>query len=212
MKSHLRICSSICALLLAATLLCFAKDTNKVAATIGKSAAPVRATNWARLFAVSGVKNCYQVTTNLFRGAQPTAKGMANLKAMGIKTVINLRAFHSDKDEVAGTGLKSVRFETQPWRSKEEDVIRFLKAVADTNNQPAFVHCKRGADRTGMMCAMYRIAVCGWTKKEAIAEMKAGGFGFNPLWNNLVTFVEKTDVDKLKRQAGLSEQQKGAVK
>ena len=163
-----------------------------------------RPANRAQKIEVAGIKNCFQVTTNLYRGAQPTAKGMAQLKAMGIKTVINLRAWHSDKDKVAGTGLKSVRFETEPWHGDEEDVVRFLKAVTDTNNLPAFVHCKRGADRTGMMCAMYRVVVCGWTKPAAIAEMKEGGFGFNPLWHDLVSFVEKADVDKLKREAGLT--------
>lgn len=164
-----------------------------------------RPANWAQKNEVAGIKNCFQVTTNLYRGAQPTAEGMAHLKAMGIKTVINLRAWHSDKDKVAGTGLKSVRFETEPWHGEEEDVVRFLKVVTDTNNLPAFVHCERGADRTGMMCAMYRIVVCGWTKPDAIAEMKNGGFGFNPVWQELITFVEKADVDKIKRAAGLAE-------
>ena len=163
-----------------------------------------RPANRAQKIEVAGIKNCFQVTTNLYRGAQPTAKGMAQLKAMGIKTVINLRAWHSDKDKVAGTGLKSVRFETEPWHGDEEDVVRFLKAVTDTNNLPAFVHCKRGADRTGMRCAMYRVVVCGWTKPAAIAEMKEGGFGFNPLWHDLVSCVEKADVDKIKREAGLA--------
>jgi hypothetical protein len=59
-----------------------------------------RPADWAQKIEVAGVKNCFRVTTNLYRGAQPTAEGMAQLKAMGIKTVINLRAFHSDKDEV----------------------------------------------------------------------------------------------------------------
>jgi len=164
-----------------------------------------RPTHWARKIEVAGVNNCFQVTTNLYRGAQPTAEGMAHLKAMGIKTVINLRAWHSDRDKIAGTGLKSVRFETEPWHGDEDDVVRFLKVVTDTNNLPAFVHCERGADRTGMMCAMYRIVVCGWTKPDAIAEMKNGGFGFNPVWQELITFVEKADVDKIKRAAGLVE-------
>ena len=130
---------------------------------------------------------------------------MAQLKAMGFKTVVNLRAWHSDKDRVAGTGLKSVRFEMEPWRGDEAEVIQFLKIVTDTNSLPAFVHCERGADRTGMMCAMYRITVCGWTKQEAIAEMKDGGFGFNPVWQELVTFIEKADIADIKRQAGLAE-------
>lgn len=162
-----------------------------------------RPANWAQKTEVAGIKNCYQVTTNLYRGAQPTAEGMAQLKAKGIKTVVNLRAWHSDKDKVAGTGLKSMRFELEPWRGDTEEVVDFLKVVTDTNNLPVFVHCQRGADRTGMMCAMYRITVCGWTKQQAIDEMKNGGFGFNPVWKDLVTFIEKADVADIKRRAGL---------
>ena len=167
---------------------------------------------WASEVKRPGLPNLYQVTTNLYRGAQPTARGMEQLKAMGIKTVINLRTFHSDKDKVAGTGLKSVRFESEPWHSEQEDVVRFLIVVTDTNNLPAFVHCQRGADRTGMMCAMYRITVCGWTKPQAIAEMKNGGFGFNPLWKNIVRFIEKADVAEIKRQAGMAAKQTPALR
>jgi protein tyrosine/serine phosphatase len=169
----------------------------------GETNIAVRPGRWAQKIEVAGVQNCYQVTTNLYRGGQPMAEGMKQLKLLGTKTVINLRAFHSDKDEVAGTGLKSVRFETKPWHAEEEDVVGFLKVVTDTNNLPAFVHCQRGADRTGMMCAMYRIVVCGWTKPEAIDEMKNGGFDFNPVWDNLVSFIEKADVEKLEREAGI---------
>ncbi len=181
------------AALFAATVFGLAGETNTA----------VRPANWAQKVEVAGVKNCCQVTTNLFRGAQPTAEGIKQLKALGIRTVINLRAFHSDQDKVAGTGLKSVRFETKPWHAEEEDVVGVLKVVTDTNNLPVFVHCQRGADRTGLMCAMYRIVVCGWTKPEAIDEMKNGGFDFNPAWHGLVSFIEKADIADIKRQAGL---------
>ena len=67
------------------------------------------------------------------------------------------------------------------------------------------MHCQRGADRTGLVCAVYRVAVCGWTREEAIREMKEGGFGFNPAWENLVRYVEQVDVEKLKREAGLAD-------
>ena len=169
----------------------------------GETNAAARPASWARPLAVPGITNFYQLTTNLYRGAQPTAEGLARLKALGIKTVVNLRAFHSDRDRVAGTGLKSVRFETKPWHAEEEDVVGFLKVVADTNNLPVFVHCQRGADRTGMMCAMYRIVLCGWTKPEAIAEMKDGGFAFSPVWQNLVDFIEKADIADIKRRVSL---------
>jgi protein tyrosine/serine phosphatase len=182
----------IAALILTATLG-FAGSTNL----------PARPAKWAQPLEIKGVRNFHQVTTNLYRGAQPTAEGMKQLKAMGIKTVINLRAFHADQDKVAGTGLKSVRFETKPWRAEREDVVGFLKVAADTNNLPVFVHCERGADRTGLMCAMYRIVVCGWTKPEAIDEMKNGGFGFNPTWHELITFIEEADITDIKNRAGL---------
>lgn len=183
--------------LLIAALLFFA-------ATAAPAQSPTnRPANWAQPIQVAGVKNCFQLTSNLYRGAQPTAAGMARLKAMGVKTVVNLRAWHSDKDKLAGTGMKSVRFEMEPWRGDTEEVVQFLKVVTDTNNLPAFVHCERGADRTGMMCAMYRITVCNWTKEQAIDEMKNGGFNFSPAWHELVTFIEKADIADIKRRDGL---------
>jgi protein tyrosine phosphatase (PTP) superfamily phosphohydrolase (DUF442 family) len=164
-----------------------------------------RPANWAQALAVTGIGNCYQLTTNLYRGAQPTAEGIRHLQALGVKTVISLRYLHSDKDVVAGTGLKSVRIKMEPWHGDEDEVVMFLKAATNTNNLPVFVHCERGADRTGTMCAMYRIAVCGWSKEQALDELKHGGFGFNPMWQNLVSFVEKADIAKIKRLAGLPE-------
>ena len=159
-----------------------------------------RPMEWAQPLVRPGISNFYQVTTNLYRGAQPTAEGMKQLKAMGIKTVVNLRSYHSDKDEVDGTGLKSVRLEMKPWHAEDEDVIGFLNVMADTNNFPVFVHCQRGADRTGMMCAMYRIVDCGWTKEQAIDEKRQGGFHFSPVWRDLVKYIEKVEVDGIKRR------------
>jgi protein tyrosine phosphatase (PTP) superfamily phosphohydrolase (DUF442 family) len=162
-----------------------------------------RPANWAQPMTLPGVANFYQVTSNLYRGAQPTAEGMKQLKAMGIKTVINLRAFHSDKDKVAGSGLKDIHDEMTPWHATEDEVVEFLKTATETNNLPVFVHCERGADRTGTMCATYRIVVCGWTKQQAINEMKNGGFAFSPAWQNLIDFIEKADIANIKRRAGL---------
>ncbi len=159
-----------------------------------------RPTHWAQKIEVAGIKNCYQVTPQLYRGAQPTAEGMKHLQALGIRTVISLRAWHSDKNVLAGTSLKPVRLKMVPWHSDEDEVVFFLKAATDTNNLPVFVHCERGADRTGTMCAMYRIVVDGWSKEQALAEMKNGGFGFNPAWQELVTFVEKSDVAAIRRR------------
>ena len=181
------------AILLSANL-CFAGSTNEL-----KS----RPANWAAPLNKPGLSNFYEVTTNLYRGAQPSAQGMAELKSMGVKTVLNLRSFHSDNKLVASGDLKLARLHMKPWHAEDEDVVAFLKIANDTNNLPLFVHCQRGADRTGMICAMYRIVYCGWTKEAAIKEMKEGGFHFNPGWENLVDYINKVDVEALKKRAGV---------
>jgi len=177
-----------------ATSLSFAGSTNEV-----KS----RPANWAAPMNKPGLSNFYEVTTNLYRGAQPSAQGMTELKSMGVKTVLNLRSFHSDNKLVSSGELKLARLHMKPWHAEDEDVVAFLKIASNTNNLPLFVHCQRGADRTGMICAMYRIVYCGWTKETAIQEMKEGGFHFNPGWQNLVDYINKVDVEALKKRAGI---------
>lgn len=162
-----------------------------------------RPANWAIPLQEPGLSNFYQVTTNLYRGAQPTAQGMKELKKLGIKTVLNLRSLHSDTGLVSSGDLKLARLHMKPWHAEDEDVVAFLKIVSNTNNLPVFVHCQRGADRTGMICAMYRVVICGWTKDSAIQEMKDGGFNFYPGWKNLIDYIEKSDVESLKKRANI---------
>lgn len=175
--------------------VCFAGQTNDFQA---------RPANWAKPLKEPGLSNFYEVTTNLYRGAQPTAQGMKELKKLGVKTVLNLRSEHSDSALVDHEELKLARLHMKPWKAVDADVVKFLKIATDTNSLPVFVHCQRGADRTGMMCAMYRVTVCGWTKAEAIKEMKEGGFAFYPGWQNLVDYVQQADIQALKKRAGIS--------
>jgi protein tyrosine/serine phosphatase len=158
---------------------------------------------WAVGIEKPGLPNFHRVTKTLYRGAQPTEKGMGELKTLGVKTIVNLRAFHSDHDRVEGTGLAYEHIDFKTWRAEDEDVVRFLKIVTDTNRAPVFVHCQHGADRTGTMCAIYRVAVCGWTKDEAIKEMTQGGFGFHKTWQNLIQYVRDLDIEKLNQEAGI---------
>jgi len=158
---------------------------------------------WAQPIELPGVPNFHKVSDNLYRGAQPTEEGMKELKKLGIKTIINLRSFHSDRNEIGDTGLDNEHIYMQPWRSENEDVVRFLQIVTDPNKTPVFVHCQRGADRTGTMCAIYRIAVQDWPKDEAIKEMTEGDFGFFEGWQNLIDYIRNLDIEKIKQQAGI---------
>ena len=162
-----------------------------------------RPDNWAAPLQRKGLPNLYEVSPTLYRGAQPSAVGMRELKAMGIKTVLNLRSFNSDRDKLRDTGLAYEQISMKAWHPEREDVIRFLKITTDKNNAPVFVHCQHGADRTGLMCAVYRVAICGWTKEEAIREMTRGGFGRHIIWRNLVQFIRDLDIDAVKKEAGV---------
>ncbi len=170
---------------------------------IADTRAAERNTNWATRVEQDGLPNLHRVSTNLYRCAQPTAAGLRAAEKLGIKTVISLRAFHTDKDEVESTTLRTERIRFNTWHPEDEDVIRFLKLVSNTNNGPYLIHCLHGADRTGTMIAIHRIAFEGWTKQEAIKEMTDGGFGYHTVWRNLIKYLNELDVEKLKKKAGI---------
>jgi len=158
---------------------------------------------WAEPVACEGVPNLHRVSDGLYRGAQPNAAGMIQLKAMGVKTVVNLRKFHSDRDEIGETGLAYEHIYINPLHPEDEDVVRFLQIATDASRRPVFVHCQHGSDRTGLMCAAFRVAVQGWSKQEAIAEWTQGGFGFHESLRNLVKYFRKLDMEEIRRRAGL---------
>ena len=156
---------------------------------------------WAEPMTLAGVPNLHKVSDKLYRSAQPTAEGMTNLVALGIKTVVNLRDNHSDSDEIGDLPLKARRIEIFTANMKDKYVDEFLSFVDDTNAVPVLVHCQHGADRTGTMCAMYRILREGWTADDAIDEMKNGGFGYHSVWGNLPRFIRKSAEKRAKANA-----------
>ena len=158
---------------------------------------------WAKAVQAEGLPNLHKVSDELYRSAQPSAVGMVNAKDLGVKTVVNLRSFHSDRDEIGKTALAYEHLYFKTWHPEEEDVVKFLKIVTDVKQTPVLVHCQHGADRTGTMCAIYRIVVLGWTKEDAVREMTTGDFGFHEVWKNLPPWIMALDVDALRRQAGL---------
>ena len=94
--------------------------------------------------------------------------------------------------------LEEISFKT--WHPEDEDVVRFLRIATTPALQPVLVHCRHGSDRTGTMVAVYRIVVEGWTKAQATDEMVNGGFGFHPMWQNLLRYIEALDVDAIRAQ------------
>ena len=77
-------------------------------------------------------------------------------------------------------------------------MIRVLRILKDPAKGPFLIHCLHGADRTGTMCAMYRLVVQGWSKDDAIKEMTEGGFGYHAMWGNLIRYLRNVDVERIR--------------
>jgi protein tyrosine phosphatase (PTP) superfamily phosphohydrolase (DUF442 family) len=172
-------------------------------ATANENTTQQRPPNWAQAVKMDGVPNLFKVSDYLYRSAQPSAIGMQNLKEAGIETVVNLRSFHSDRDEIGDTGLGYEHIYMKAWHPEEKEIVRFLQIVTNPKRTPVIVHCQHGADRTGIMCAAYRVVVQGWSKEEALKEMTEGGYGFHPIFQNLSTWFDELDVDRIRERAKL---------
>ncbi len=160
---------------------------------------------WAEPLSRPGLPNLHKVSDDLYRGAQPTAEGMEQLDALGIKTIISLRSADTDRKILHTTGPTYEHIPMVAWHAEDDDVVRFLRIVTDESRLPVFVHCQRGADRTGLMVAVYRIAVQGWSKEQAIDEMTHGGFRFYSGWRNLPRYIRDLDINAIRRRAGIAE-------
>ncbi len=135
-----------------------------------------------------------EVNPQLYRGGQPTRAGFRLLKQKGIKTVINLHRGRDEQELVEGLGLKYVYIPLSAWdRVSGQDIEKYFSVVDDPANQPVFVHCRRGADRTGFMIGLYRIARQGWSAEQAYREAREIGmhWWYRGLRNQLFEFTEE---------------------
>jgi len=130
--------------------------------------------------------NFHQVNSQLYRGGQPKPGGMSRVKALGIKTIVNLRGedaqTQAEGAEARELGLSYHSIPLPEFSGpKEEDVQRVLDIINAPENQPVFVHCRRGKDRTGTIIASYRIAHDGWNSADAKKEAKARGMSWTQI-------------------------------
>jgi tyrosine-protein phosphatase SIW14 len=124
-----------------------------------------------------GLPNFGRVTESLYRGGQPTSDGLNELRAMGVEMVVNFRENRTEtekeKRKVESLGMKYTGI---PWSANHDpssvQIVEFLDLIRANPHTKIFVHCRRGADRTGVMIASYRIAVEHKSVAEAVSEMR----------------------------------------
>ncbi|MGB7024922.1 MAG: protein-tyrosine phosphatase family protein [Candidatus Acidiferrales bacterium] len=123
-----------------------------------------------------GVRNFARVTDTLYRGAQPSSAGFNALRHMGVGIVVNFRneadETSNEKREVESLGMKYVGI---PWSGRDNPsdalIVQFLDLLRANPQTKIFVHCRRGADRTGTMVAAYRIVVQHEPVPDVVSEM-----------------------------------------
>jgi protein tyrosine/serine phosphatase len=186
------------------------QSMGEVAAAVPRDAPLIRPGKWAQPIAAGiDLPNLYRANANLYRSAQPTEDGFRLLESQvslangdrPVKTILSLRAVHACADlRPSGSPLRREQIRFDARFPEDQDAIQFLRIVQSPQLQPVLVHCQRGADRTGSMMAIYRMVVENWTVAQALREMADGGYGFNPLCQNLLQYVRTVDVASLKTQ------------
>ncbi len=167
------------------------------AAPAGAQPSPPRHPDWAT--PLPQVSNLHQVTPVLYRSAKLDSTDVAQLQALGVKTVISLRAFHSDTQVLEGSGIRAVRIPINTWAIGDRQVIATMRAIrAAGQDGPVLLHCLHGADRTGMMAAMYRMLYQGWPREKAIDELKNGAYGYHAVWKNIERYLSRVNLDELR--------------
>lgn len=130
-----------------------------------------------RRLSLRGVPNFGEVTSQLYRGGQPTVEGFKGLAERGVGIVIDLRG-GGERERVRVTKL-GMQYVAIPWHCfnpRDQQFALFLRVLRDNPDKKVFVHCRLGVDRTGMMVASYRMGEQGWSASEAAKEMVAFGF------------------------------------
>ena len=131
--------------------------------------------------------NFHRINENLYRGGQPTAEGIRQLAELGIKTIINFRDMREkvrrEKEIAEAHGLHFINLHLSNWfASNDEEIHAIIEVIRNPELQPVFIHCKRGADRTGTVVAVYRMKFENWTAAEANHEAKKHGIGWWQVW------------------------------
>jgi protein tyrosine/serine phosphatase len=134
------------------------------------------------------IENFGKVNDRFYRGSPPKPSDYAGLVALGVKTVISLRHRPDERvrQSAESAGMRYINLPMNVRGYPPADLApRFLDLVNDPENWPVYVYCHGGRHRTGVMTAIYRMAIEGWDVRRAYAEMRQYGFykrwGHGPL-------------------------------
>ena len=127
---------------------------------------------------LNGVTNFGRVTDNFFRGGEVTPRGLENLRAIGVRTVIDLAGKDaSEKQTCNRLGMTFYSFPMDGDERPDDANVERILGILRQAREPVYVHCAGGRHRAGTITALYRIRVQGWAPERAWAEQQSYGFG-----------------------------------
>lgn len=113
-----------------------------------------------------GQPNNYAVIDKyVSRSAQPQKEDFTWLKKQGVTDIINFRTMRApdinfdEKEEVEKIGIRYHNIPSITTEPKKENIDKFLNLIEKikANGGKAHIHCKAGADRTGMYTFIYKM-------------------------------------------------------
>ena len=121
--------------------------------------------------------NSHHIGGGMWRENQPSPERIAVLADRGIKTIVNLRGpspkgfylLEKEACERHGIQLVNYRMYSRDVHSKER--ILGTRDLFEDIQYPAMMHCKSGADRTGIMGVLYRHFRMGDTIEAALEQL-----------------------------------------
>ncbi|WP_332767476.1 fused DSP-PTPase phosphatase/NAD kinase-like protein [Phenylobacterium sp.] len=122
-------------------------------------------------------QNAHWISDELVRTNQPWPHQLAEWKRRGIKTIINLRggfdaSFHAlEKDACERLGLTMVDFTITSREVPSRARVLGAKALFESIEYPALMHCKSGADRAGIMSVFYKHFRQGLPIRQALEQL-----------------------------------------
>src|SRR5207249_10806991 len=171
----------------------FVKISTAVAIVLAIGTAAVAKKHSDLAFSNIHISNFGKMDDRFYRGAQPDESDYKDLKALGVKTVIDLQDHPTsyERRAVEALGMSYVNIPMSDSSYPEEaQVSAFLKLVNDHATGTMFVHCAGGRHRTGVMGAVYRYNVNHWNYDQVYAELKDYDFYTRFGHGDLKTFVE----------------------
>ncbi len=161
-----------------------------------------RPSKWAQSVKSSNFDNLFTLNDSIYRSEQPDSLGFIEIADCKIKSILNLRRGHDDRNVMGKVKFKLYHVDMEPDLFSDYEIIEALKIILKAP-KPLLVHCAAGSDRTGVVIAMYRIVFENWSKDEAIKELTDGGYNFHDDYTNIPIYIQRADIGYIKKQIQL---------